>query len=100
MTKEEHEALLHEIADGITEPTELLDRLQLLRDDYDESHGEREPDPDEPKDGYKSAYAGLVAKYKERFFSTPMEAKDKQRENVIEDGKTKTFEQLFKEREG
>lgn len=39
-------------------------------------------------------------KYKERFFTTPDDVIDNQRKNVIADGEKRTFEQLFKEREG
>lgn len=39
-------------------------------------------------------------KYKERFFTTPDDVVDNQRKNVIADGEKRTFEQLFKEREG
>lgn len=42
-------------------------------------------------------------KYKDRFFNsetTPADVKDEQEENVKDDGKEKTFEDLFEEREG
>lgn len=39
-------------------------------------------------------------KYRERFFSTPGEAKEGQGENVKKDGEKRTFEELFEEREG
>lgn len=48
----------------------------------------------------REEYETLRKKYIERFFTTPDRAKRDQRENVMEDGKKRSFEQLFKDREG
>lgn len=48
----------------------------------------------------REEYETLRKKYIERFFTTPDRAKRDQRENVMDDGKKRSFEQLFKDREG
>lgn len=48
----------------------------------------------------RSDYENLRNKYIARFFSTPEESKKDQKENVKEDGKKKSFDELFKDREG
>lgn len=45
-------------------------------------------------------YEELRKKYIERFFTSPDKAKRMQKENVMDDGKKRSFEELFKEREG
>ena len=52
---------------------------------------------------YNDLDASWREKYKARFFdgeSKPSAAKQEQEDDVIEDGKEKTFEDLFEEREG
>ena len=39
-------------------------------------------------------------RYRERFFGTREEVKEEQEEDVKDDGKTRSFETLFEEREG
>lgn len=123
LTKEEHEALLREIAESGGDTPKMLDAMQKLRDEYDERMGElkrygetydgenrdrREDENrevDERMDGeskidWESRYRDLESKYRERFFTTPREVKEEQKEDVIEDGKKKSYEELFEEREG
>lgn len=61
----------------------------------------------EPSEDWKTKYdqldADWRARYKERFFNpgvSPEEVIDEQKENVSDDGDKRTYEELFKEREG
>lgn len=49
---------------------------------------------------YKENDEAWRKKYRERFFSTPEDVKEEQKENVKEDGEKRSFEDLFEEREG
>lgn len=50
---------------------------------------------------YEENDAEWKRKYRERFFTTGAEIKEEQKEHIIEeDGRPRTFSELFKEREG
>lgn len=67
-------------------------------EDNIEDKGERRIAYDDyvPREDYEE----LRKKYIERFFTSPDKAKRMQKENVMDDGKKRSFEELFKEREG
>jgi len=65
--------------------------------------GSIEPDAENWKDKYNELDTTWRQKYKDRFMNgetDPGTAKQEQKENVIEDGTEKTYEDLFVEREG
>ena len=90
---------------------ELMTTLKNLLDDSDESLGIIEDFTDtlsdyETKVGedWKSKYeendSAWRKRYHDRFFTIPVEVKEEQKEQVIDDGKLRSFDDLFKEREG
>ena len=99
MKKEEHERILKEIVEQFGEPTdELLEKIQVLREDYT---GE------ETKDGedWENKYKEMKQKYIDRFFSGDVEEKTKEvkketKEDVKRDGEEQTYEELFERKEG
>lgn len=76
-----------------------LSFIEDASDTYDELMNRSEGQEDW-KAKYDENDRAWREKYRERFFSTPEEAKEEQEENVKEDGEKRTFEELFEEREG
>lgn len=76
---------------------ETLSILEDASDTYDELSSRGSEDW---KQKYEENDASWREKYHERFFTSGEEVIKNQRENVIEDGEPRTFEELFKEREG
>lgn len=85
-----------EAPDATAEDERIADES---REDNREDGGlRRDPLPEDMVS--RAEYEDLRRKYIERFFSDPVEAKEDQTEDVREDAKDKTFEELFKKREG
>lgn len=105
LSKQEHEDLLRAIADTSGDTAATIDLIEKLRTDFDE-RGEVTPQEEifDTTDGLKwrDKFADLNKKYIDRFFTTAVEVKVDQAEDVKKDtesGET-TFDDLFKEREG
>lgn len=110
--------LLQKLRDDYDEREGLLKRYGEERDkrapegseeERDKIRKESEEDNIEDKGERRIAYDDYVPredyeelrkKYIERFFTSPDKAKRMQKENVMDDGKKRFFEELFKEREG
>ena len=90
------------------------DEAVTFIEDFTDTYDDLEKRTNDTNNEYEEKYKEAVRekeeldkewreKYKSRFFdegTTPEEVKDEQKENVIYDGETKTFEDLFEEREG
>lgn len=128
MTKEEVVKLVEAIKSDREVDEVVEEGLKKLVDSFDESVGmeeyeERKNDVDDGKEEivmggngdnldsiltkayesveeWKGKYYDMRDKYAERFFTSGAEVKEEQKENVKEDGKVKTFEELFERREG
>lgn len=110
--------LLQKLRDDYDEREGLLKRYGEERDkrapegseeERDKIRKESEEDNIEDKGERRIAYDDYVPredyeelrkKYIERFFTSSDKAKRMQKENVMDDGKKRSFEELFKEREG
>lgn len=110
--------LLQKLRDDYDEREGLLKRYGEERDkrapegseeERDKIRKESEEDNIEDKGERRIAYDDYVPredyeelrkKYIERFFTSTDKAKRMQKENVMDDGKKRSFEELFKEREG
>lgn len=110
--------LLQKLRDDYDEREGLLKRYGEERDkrapegseeERDKIRKESEEDNIEDKGERRIAYDDYVPredyeelrkKYIERFFTSPDKANRMQKENVMDDGKKRSFEELFKEREG
>ena len=76
-------------------------RERIGDDTYDELEGRARGDGEDWKAKYEELDAEWRKRYRDRFFNTPEAAKEDQEEDVKRDGeKTRTFEELFEEREG
>lgn len=87
-------------SDGQDDTISIIEDVTDTLTDYET----RLADTTDWKQKYKDLDAEWRQKYIERFnnpnVTTPTRAKTEQEENVIEDGKPRTFDVLFKEREG
>lgn len=116
LTRDEYMQILERISEtgGFTEA--MLDDLQKLKDDYDEREGMLRVE-DEASDktvytddqvydtdgvSWRDKYDDMKRRYKARFFSTPLEAKEEQIEDIASDSDstTRTYEEIFETREG
>lgn len=94
-----HEERDKEEPEGLEKKEEEIE--QESEEDDKEDGGERRKAYGALKNYVSRAdYEDLRNKYIERFFSTPEEAKKEQKKNVKEDGEKKSFDELFKDREG
>lgn len=76
--------------------------IEDITDTYDHMSGQSDT---EWENKYNELDASWKKKYTDRFFQgdstlTTQQVKEEQKENIISDGEPKTFEDLFKEREG
>jgi hypothetical protein len=95
LTKEQHEAIIQSFS-GVDLTPELMDGLQSLRDDFDESN----IPPDNSSKEWKSKYDELLEKYKARFFSASSHNEpDGDEGDETEDEEPKTYDDLFKKKE-
>ena len=100
------EDFLQRLQSRIGEDTsdEALQFLEDMTDTYNEFETRSATnDSDEWKTKYDELDQSWRQRYKERFLNTQTtdeEVLNKQKENVVEDGEEKTFDDLFTEREG
>ena len=96
---------IDELGDEFVEDTEKMEKLKKIRDGIGEMEKPKYTENDVfDSDGvrYSEKYANTRRLYRERFFSTPDEAKEEQEENIELDNKSADirFEDLFEAREG
>ena len=100
------EDFLQRLQSRIGEDTsdEALQFLEDMSDTYNDFETRTTTnDSDEWKTKYEELDQSWRQRYKERFLNTQTTDEDilnKQKENVVEDGEEKTFDDLFTEREG
>lgn len=98
-------AIIDEFGDKFVEDTESMEKLKKVRDGIGEMGQPKYSDSDVfDTDGkrFSEKYENAKRMYRERFFSTPNEAKEEQEENIELDDKSADikFEDLFEKREG
>ena len=98
------EDLLSRISERIGDDNsdEAISLIEDFSDTFDDLESKTNSD-DEWKQKYEELDNEWRNKYKERFFkteTTPDKVKEDQKEDVIDDGKEVTFDDLFEEREG
>lgn len=93
-TREELMASLKNLLDDSDESLEIIEDFSDTLGDYESKAGE------DWKSRYEENDSAWRKRYHDRFFTTPVEVKEEQKEQVIEDGKIRSFDDLFKEREG
>ena len=84
---------------GDNESDEAISFIEDVSDTFD-SLSNASGDSEEWKTKYEENDAAWRKKYRDRFFGTGEEAKEEQEEDVKDDSEVKTFDELFKEREG
>lgn len=84
---------------GDNESDEAISFIEDVSDTFD-SLSNASGDSEEWKTKYEENDAAWRKKYRDRFFGTGEEVKDEQEEDVKDDSEVKTFDELFKEREG
>lgn len=103
LERERFEEIITEVAKRSGDDDETLELIAELKKDYDERTRYTDDDVMD-KDGVKwrEKYDYTVERYRNRFFNTIEGAKEDQARDIKEDDKstTKTFEELFKTREG
>ena len=103
MARLEREEFFNRIRERIGDDTSdgTLKFMEDVTDTYNELEGRARGDGEDWKAKYEELDAEWRKRYRDRFFNTPEGAKEDQREDVKRDGeKTRTFEELFEEREG
>lgn len=103
MARLEREEFFNRIRERIGDDTsdEALKFMEDIADTYDELEGRARGDGEDWKAKYEELDAEWRKRYRDRFFNTLEGAKEDQEEDVKRDGeKTRTFEELFEEREG
>lgn len=94
-TSEELMEVLKEKFDDSDDSLKVIEDFSDTFKDYETKIGE------DWKTKYEENDADWRKRYRERFFSSPVEVKEEQKEHIKEeDGKVRTFGELFKEREG
>ena len=98
-------SIIDEFGDKFVEDTESMEKLKKVRDGISELGTPKYNETDVfDSDGvrYSEKYENAKRLYRERFFSTPDEAKEEQKENIEFDNKSADikFEDLFEAREG
>lgn len=97
----ERETLMNRLKErfGNDESDETISFIEDVSDTFD-SLSSASGDSEEWKTKYEENDAAWRKKYRDRFFGTGEEAKEEQKEDVKGDSEVKTFDGLFKEREG
>lgn len=97
----ERETLMNRLRErfGNDESDEAISFIEDVSDTFD-SLSSASGDSKEWKTKYEENDAAWRKKYRDRFFGTGEEAKEDQEEDVKDDSEVKTFDELFKEREG
>lgn len=94
-TSEELMEVLKEKFDDSDDSLKVIEDFSDTFKEYETKIGE------DWKTKYEQNDAEWRQRYRERFFSSPVEVKEEQKEHIKEeDGKVRTFDELFKEREG
>lgn len=102
MARLEREEFFNCIRERIGDDTsdDALKFMEDITDTYDELEGRARGDGEDWKAKYEELDAEWRKRYRDRFFNTSEGAKEDQEEDVKRDGeKTRTFEELFEERE-
>lgn len=99
LTKEQAlQRLKDRIGDDVSD--EALAIIEDFNDTFDDYETRSKGDGENWKSKYEDLDATWRKKYKDRFFTSPEEVKEEQEENVKDDGKTKSFDELFEKKEG
>lgn len=86
---------------GEDDSDETISFLEDITDTYEDlERGRDSEDNEDWKRKYEENDAEWRRKYRERFFTSGKEIKEEQEEDVKDDGKKKTYKELFEEREG
>ena len=86
---------------GEDDSDETLSYLEDITDTYEDlERRSRRGDEEDWKSKYESLDGEWRKRYRDRFFSSREEAKEEQEEDIKDDGKKRSFETLFEEREG
>lgn len=85
---------------GEDDSDEALSFLEDVTDTYDDLERRAAGDGEDWKGKYEALDGEWRKRYRERFFGSREEVKEEQEEDVKDDGKTKSFDTLFGEREG
>lgn len=94
-TSEELMEVLKEKFDDSDDSLKVIEDFSDTFKEYESKIGE------DWKTKYEQNDAEWRQRYRERFFSSPVEVKEEQKEHIKEeDVKVRTFDELFKEREG
>lgn len=96
LSREEYLKKLSELVTGTDD-----DSLKVI-EDFTETYDSRNENQEDWKKKYEDLDADWRNRYRQRFFSStdPETVVEEQREDVQEDGKIKTYDELFEEREG
>ena len=102
VNKEELKASLKFIADKYPDDEEIFEKIESISDFIDAERPEYDETDiiDDKGVKWREKYEDIRKKYRERFFSTPEEAKEDQKDDIEYDTESteKTFEELFEER--
>ena len=85
---------------GEDDSDEALSFLEDVTDTYDDLERRAAGDGEDWKGKYEALDGEWRKRYRERFFGTREEVKEEQEEDVKDDGKVRSFDTLFEEREG
>lgn len=86
---------------GEDDSDETLSYLEDITDTYEDlERRSRREDEEDWKSKYESLDGEWRKRYRDRFFSSREEVKEEQEEDIKDDGKKRSFETLFEEREG
>ena len=86
---------------GEDDSEEALSYLEDMTDTWEDMERRASREGEENwEEKYNNLDAEWRKRYRDRFFNTPEGAKEDQEEDVKDDGKARSFETLFEEREG
>lgn len=106
MTRDEFKSKLDRLGELSQENDEVMEILAEIKTDRDEMEGREVYGQTDVFDSdgvrWSEKYDNMRRRYRERFFSSPVEAKDDQVDDIEKDDDSTqmTFESLFDEREG
>ena len=86
---------------GDDDSEEALSYLEDMTDTWEDwEHRANREGEENWEEKYNNLDAEWRKRYRDRFFNTPDGAEDDQEEDIRDDGKVRSFETLFEEREG
>lgn len=86
---------------GEDDSEEALSYLEDMTDTWEDLERRASREGEENwEEKYHNLDAEWRKRYRDRFFNTPEGVKDDQEEDIKDDGKVRSFETLFEEREG